>query len=236
MHAVRVGALLACLLACLLAARGAAALTIAVHDAAGPAADVVVVLEPLDAPAVPASASTSIDQADKQFTPRISVVRAGTLITFPNSDRIRHEVYSFSPAKTFTLKLYAGKSAPPVLFDHAGLVVLGCNIHDRMVAFVAVVDSPYFGRTDAQGHVAIAAPPGRYRLRVWHPDLARPVPMETLALGAEPRTVNVEITRAADLGSVAPWRAWNAAQLRFAQPPVALEHGAQFLGRGIAST
>jgi plastocyanin len=199
MRAFRVGALLACLLA----ARGAAALTVAVHDAAGPAADVVVALEPLDAPVAPASASASIDQADKQFAPRISVVRTGTLITFPNSDRIRHEVYSFSPAKTFTLKLYAGKSAPPVLFDHAGLVVLGCNIHDRMVAFVAVVDSPYFGRTDAQGHVAIAVPPGHYRLRIWHPDLTRPIPAETLTLGAEPRTVSVEIGRA-DTGSVAP--------------------------------
>lgn len=200
MHAARVGGLLACLLA----ARAAAAVTVVVHDAAGPAAEVVVVLEPLDAPAPPASASASIDQANKQFAPRISVVRTGTLITFPNSDRIRHEVYSFSPAKTFTLKLYAGTSAPPVLFDHPGLVVLGCNIHDRMAAFVAVVDSPYFGRTDAHGQVTISTPPGRYRLRIWHPDLSRPVPAESLTLGAEPRTVSVDVSRA-DAGSVAPW-------------------------------
>ncbi len=84
--------------------------------------------------------------------PRVTVVRTGTAVTFPNSDHIRHQVYSFSHAKIFTLKLYAGSPQHAVVFDQPGLVVLGCNIHDRMVAFVGVVDSPYFAKTDGFGH------------------------------------------------------------------------------------
>ena len=110
---------------------------------------------------------------NKHFVPRVSVVRTGTAITFPNSDHIRHQVYSFSPAKAFTLKLYAGSPKTPVMFDHPGLVVLGCNIHDNMVAFMGVVDSPYFAKTDGLGNchrrafppAAIACEPGiRMRL------------------------------------------------------------------------
>ena len=193
------------LLACVLAAGTAQALTVMVHDRAGPAADVVVSLEPVDGPLAPVAAAATIDQLDKRFVPRISVVRSGTSVSFPNSDRIRHEVYSFSPTKTFTLKLYAGRSAPPVVFERSGLVVLGCNIHDSMVGFVAVVDTPYFGRTDAQGQVMLAAPPGRYQLRVWHPDLDRAAPLQALTLSADSKPVAVEISRAQSPGTVAPW-------------------------------
>ena len=194
-------------LACLLGGGQAfaGALVVSVHDRAGPVADVIVALEPLDPPAAGVAAHADVDQVDKRFIPRISVVRTGTSVAFPNSDRIRHEVYSFSPTKTFTLKLYAGRTAPPVVFDRPGLVVLGCNIHDTMVGFVAVVDTPYFGRTDAKGELALSAPAGRYRLRVWHPDLDRAVPLQPVALTADAKPIAVEISRAPNPGTVGPW-------------------------------
>ena len=181
-------------------------LTVSVHDRSGPVADVVVALEPVDAPAPAAAAARAdVDQVNKRFVPRISVIRAGTSVEFPNSDRIRHEVYSFSPARTFTLKLYAGRTAPPVVFDRSGLVVLGCNIHDTMVGFIAVVDTPYFGRTDAKGEIALDAPAGRYRLRVWHPDLERAMPLQPITVTADAKPIAVEISRAPSPGTVAPW-------------------------------
>ncbi len=196
---------IAALVLCALASGAAHALTVTVRDRAGAAAEVVVALEPVGGAAAAPAVTEIIDQVDKRFTPRISVVRVGTSVSFPNSDRIRHEVYSFSPAKPFTLKLYAGRSAPPVVFDRAGLVVLGCNIHDSMVAFVAVVDTPYFGRTDAEGRVTINAPPGRYRLRVWHPDLDKAVPLQPLTLAPDTKPVAVEISRAPLPSTVGPW-------------------------------
>ncbi len=200
------GAALAVMLACGCALAPAAAVTVSVHDHDAPLAGVVVALDPLDGAAPPASAAhAAIDQVAKRFVPRVSVVRTGTSVDFPNSDQIRHQVYSFSPAKKFTLKLYAGRTAPPVLFDHPGLVVLGCNIHDTMVAFVAVVDTPYFGLTDAEGHVGVNVPPGRYRLRAWHPDLQQPVAPQTVTVAADGRALEVEAIRAPSPADVTPW-------------------------------
>jgi plastocyanin len=152
------------------AARGAD-LSVELRGPGGaPVADAVVYAEPTgsDAATMPAPVAglrATIDQVNKEFVPRVSVVRAGTQVFFPNSDNIRHSIYSFSPAKTFTTKLYSGREAAPVSFDRAGVVVLGCNIHDKMVAWVVIVDTPWFAKSGADGSATLRAlPPGEYRL------------------------------------------------------------------------
>jgi hypothetical protein len=81
-------------------------------------------------------------------------------------------VYSFSPAKRFELPLYAGVPAEPIVFDKPGVVVLGCNIHDWMVGYVYVSESPYFPKTGSDGRALLAdLPPRAYTLRVRHPQL-----------------------------------------------------------------
>src|ERR1700722_5926961 len=139
-------------------------------------ADAVVVATPSD-PKVAQRAKPppdAVDQVDKQFVPYVKAVFMGSKVRFPNSDHIRHQVYSFSPAKKFELPLYAGTDAPPVVFDKPGVVVLGCNIHDWMVAYVYVSETPYFTKTEAAGTAAIEdLPPGEYSVRVWHPSMER---------------------------------------------------------------
>lgn len=169
------------------------------------AADAVIVLDPLDAAPPMHREAAIIDQIDKRFAPRVSVVRTGTAITFPNSDRIRHQVYSFSPAKTFSLKLYAGSPNTPVIFDHPGIVVLGCNIHDSMVAFVAVVDSPYFAKTTDAGTVSLSLPAGRYRLLAWHPNAVAAVPPREITVAAAPLSIPVSIDVDATSANIAAW-------------------------------
>jgi hypothetical protein len=91
---------------------------------------------------------------------------------FPNNDNIRHHVYSLSPAKKFELPLYAGVPAEPVTFDKEGFVTLGCNIHDWMIAYVAVLATPYFQVTDKEGRALLKdLPPGQYTVEVWQPSL-----------------------------------------------------------------
>lgn len=110
-----------------------------------------------------------IVQAAKTFMPTMSAVQTGTAIHFPNRDTVRHHVYSFSKAKSFELKLYIGTPAQPVVFDTPGIVVLGCNIHDHMVAYVMVADTPWLAVTDAQGQARMAdLPEGDYELQYWH--------------------------------------------------------------------
>ena len=139
-----------------------------------PVADAVLVAVPVDgnmrSPQRPRDGS--IDQVDKEFFPRVTVVPVGASVTFPNHDDVRHQVYSFSPAKRFELPLYAGVPAQPVVFDKPGVVVLGCNIHDWMVGYVYVSESPFFAKTGKDGKAVLAELPARaYVLRVWHPQL-----------------------------------------------------------------
>lgn len=151
-----------------------------------PLADGVIFAEPVGgAPPPTQSPHATIDQLNKQFVPRISVLRAGTEVVFPNSDNIRHSVYSFSPAKVFTTKLYAGKQAPPIVFDKSGVIVLGCNIHDRMLAWVVVVDTPHFVKSGADGAAVLKGlPAGDYRLNAWYPGLDQPT-TETVRVSGE---------------------------------------------------
>ena len=167
----------------------AATVQVQVQDGAGKALpDAAVFLESPAAHAlVKPAQGAEIAQINKQFDPRVLVVPQGTSVFFPNRDTVRHHVYSFSPTKTFELKLYAGTAANPVVFDKVGIAVLGCNIHDNMAAWVVVVDTPYFGRSAAGGAVVLNnVPAGSYRLRVWHPGLAvgAPAADQALVVGA----------------------------------------------------
>jgi hypothetical protein len=111
-----------------------------------------------------------MEQRDLQFRPFVLIVPVGSDVSFPNHDTVRHHVYSFSPAKTFELRLYGHDETRRVRFDKAGVVALGCNIHDDMTAFIRVVDTPWVGRTDARGEVLITdVPAGSATLVVWHP-------------------------------------------------------------------
>jgi hypothetical protein len=104
------------------------------------------------------------------------VVQVGTAVRFPNKDNIRHQVYSFSAAKTFTLKLYSGTPSDPILIDRSGLIVLGCNIHDHMVGWILSVDTPWFTKTDGNGSAVVAGvPAGQYELLAWYPGVSKPM-------------------------------------------------------------
>ncbi len=143
-----------------------------VRDASGkPIPDAVVYAIPASgARPPPAGAAAVMDQIDKEFVPHVLVVQAGTRVKFPNQDNIRHNVYSFSPAKTFSLELYRGNEAAPVQFDKPGLVVVGCNIHDFMLGYIVVVDTPHFAKTAADGVGRLRGlAPGAHELRAWHP-------------------------------------------------------------------
>lgn len=117
---------------------------------------------------------TIIDQINKEFVPTVTVITAGTGINFPNWDDIRHHVYSFSTAKQFELPLYSGTPANPVIFDQSGIVVLGCNIHDWMRAYVYIAESERYIRTDTEGFGKFEdLANGTYKVKLWHPTLRK---------------------------------------------------------------
>jgi plastocyanin len=135
-----------------------------------PLAGVVVMAQPTSGASHPAApVSTVIDQVNRAFEPDLVVVLVNSTVSFPNSDTVSHQIYSFSPPKRFQLPLYRGKPYPPVRFDSPGVVTLGCNIHDEMLAYVVVTESPFFGRSAANGTWSAEVPSGNYRVNIWHP-------------------------------------------------------------------
>jgi plastocyanin len=133
----------------------------------------------------PSSRRAVLDQKNRMFVPHVLPIQTGTAVTFPNSDNVRHQVYSFSPAKRFQLPLYAGTPASPVVFDKPGVVTIGCNIHDQMSAYLVVVDTPYFALA-ADGRAELSGlPEGEYDVRVWHAGMRNEPPPQRVRLGAD---------------------------------------------------
>jgi plastocyanin len=158
---------------------GASSLSVTVKDGKGALVSDAVVYITSSTSSSRAGKQVVIDQRNKQFVPYVTAVQVGTSILFPNKDNIRHHVYSLSPAKRFELPLYEGIPAKPVLFDKEGFVTLGCNIHDWMIAYVAVLATPYFQVTGTDGHATLKdLPAGPYTVAVWHP-LLKGVPEDS---------------------------------------------------------
>ena len=124
--------------------------------------------------------SAIIDQINMQFSPMVIAVSKGENVSFPNSDNIRHHVYSFSKAKRFETKLYANKPEAPVLFDEAGIVVLGCNIHDSMIGYIFVSPWQDFAISDDQGLATLNSKKPPTTLEYWHPWSLTPNQVNTL--------------------------------------------------------
>jgi plastocyanin len=186
------------LLLALIGTAGGTELRVTVSLANGqPMPGAVVIAEPAEPAPRPRKTTATIDQRELMFLPEILVVRTGTDVAFPNSDQVRHQVYSFSAAKKFQLALYAGQQHEPVNFDKPGLVTLGCNIHDSMIGYVYVTDSPWFGRTSNRGTLLLELPAGKYTVSVQHPRIADNAASlrHALSVATEPVTVNFRLTK-----------------------------------------
>jgi plastocyanin len=176
----------------------AGSLTVTAFQRDGKALAGAVVMVEAESPAVPAPPPlrATIDQIDLTFVPDVLVVPLNSTVQFPNSDAVSHQVYSFSSARRFQLPLYRGKPYPPVLFDKPGIITLGCNIHDKMLAYIVVTEANYFGRTDANGQWTLPdLPAGKFRLRLWHPLLNETAGIERLVEGGNDNTVEIQLLR-----------------------------------------
>lgn len=159
-----------------------------VHSDGAPVANAVIHAHPTGEQrlARPDETGAVMDQKNREFVPHVLPVLEGTEVSFPNSDETRHHVYSFSDAKTFELRLYAGTPADPIVFEHTGVVSLGCNIHDWMLGYIFVVSTPAYDKSGEDGAARLSnLPPGEYEVRIWHPRMRE---------GAEPAPRLVDLT------------------------------------------
>lgn len=175
------------------AARAGDASVQVLDEQGAPVSDAAVYWLPQSGKAPRGSLNGSIAQQAKTFIPYVSVVQVGTAVSFPNRDVVRHHVYSFSSPKVFDLKLYTGTPAQPVVFDKPGLVALGCNIHDWMLAYVLVVETPWFDVSNENGVAQVKSlPPGDYRMMIWHPRM-KDESMQQIKIGTTPTTQRIRV-------------------------------------------
>ena len=166
----------------------AATLTLALTDQNdAPVDDAVLYITSIDGKhGTPAPKIAIVDQLNEMFVPHVRAISVGSRVNFPNSDQVRHHVYSFSEAKTFELPLYTGVPAQPVLFDKAGLVTLGCNIHDHMLGYILVLDTPWFAEVHDGKAVITNLPAGKLAVEIWHPRMMQEAALQwNLAITAE---------------------------------------------------
>jgi plastocyanin len=184
-------------------AASAADLTVSIDDGHGHRiADAVVTLANDDAPIRASKAGAqptyrTVDQKRLAFVPYLEIFRPGDSVVFRNSDRTRHHVYSFSPARQFELVLAPGESSQPQRLDKPGVVAVGCNIHDPMIAYLYVSDARWIARSAADGRLLFRdLPAGTYRVHVWQPRM-RPGKSETRSVvlaASESRTLDVALS------------------------------------------
>ncbi len=171
-------------------------------DQGSPAANALALLYPkgeVDTSAWEAPAPF-MRQEGTLFRPFVLPVKTGTAVTFPNMDEFRHHVYSFSKPKRFELRLYGQDETKRVVFDKPGVVALGCNIHDNMLAYIYVTDASFYAVAGEDGTALIeGVPAGDYILRLWHPDEASTAEETVISLSEEG---NVEVLREIKLRSV----------------------------------
>jgi len=173
----------------------AGTIDIAVVDVDGqPVADVAVYVASANSAPPPTSQKAVMDQRDTQFVPHILVVQKGTSVEFPNSDVVAHHVYSFSKPNNFVLPLYKGDPHNPVALEHDGIVTLGCNIHDDMLAYIVVVDTDKFGITDENGRLSVEVDDmaAESVVNIWSPRIRDRELSQVVASGASSATFSLQ--------------------------------------------
>ncbi|MBT1450208.1 methylamine utilization protein [Glaciecola sp. XM2] len=140
--------------------------------------------------------SAIMKQIDQQFVPHILVVQQGATVSFPNTDTVKHHVYSFSPAKTFEISLQEQLDEHPIQFGESGIVELGCNIHDWMLGYIYVSEGDLSGKTNKAGAFQVSLPDGNYTVDIWHPRFDKPeiTKQHTFTVSASAQTFTLQLS------------------------------------------
>lgn len=190
--ALRAFAFAAVFFSVLIGSAAAEKTTFVVTDSAGkPVKDAVVMVAGTSAGPIKFSWPLEMKQENLAFDPFVLIVPVGAEVKFPNLDRVRHHVYSFSKGNKFELKLYGKEESRSVKLEKAGIAAIGCNIHDTMVAYIRVVDTPYAAKTGADGKVTLDLPASATTATVWHPNA---LPAEAKVTLPAKRTAPVAVT------------------------------------------
>ena len=139
-----------------------------------------------------------MEQSNLQFSPYVLVAPVGSRVAFPNRDRVRHHVYSFSKGNRFELELYGRDESRYIEFEKTGVVAVGCNIHDNMIGYIRIVDTPFAAKTDEHGVASfVSLPVAATQFTVWHPDMKGGADLTVARTGQSTQTVTLDVSASA---------------------------------------
>jgi plastocyanin len=162
------------------------------RPARGEAVDEAIVwFEPLWTDPEVRAGEAVVETVDKSFVPRVLAVTVGSAVRFSNRVPILHNVFSVSRGNAFDLGLLEQGPGEEVTFERSGVVRVFCNVHHDMVAYLLVLETPWFAHPDERGRFVLRGlPPGPGTLHVWHER-------------ADPAQVPVTVETASGAGSAA---------------------------------
>ena len=163
----------------------------------------VVTLEPAQGKWKPRAPKDRVmEQRNRDFAPKVLVVRLGSTVSFPNFDTVYHNVFSRSDARAFDLGIYKNGQSRELTFDKEGIVRLGCNLHANMSGYIVVVNAPHYAITDDKGAFKFKSlPPGKYKLKAWSEKSLQPTVRE-ITIAPDDNTVNLSVEADASAPSV----------------------------------
>lgn len=117
---------------------------------------------------------TTIDQHGCKFVPHVTAMLPGEM-DLKNSDDILHNIHTYSTANPSINKAQPKfKKVMAEKFEKPEFIKLTCDVHSWMLGWLAVMPSPFFAVTDANGAAKIDnVPAGKYTVEVWHETLGK---------------------------------------------------------------
>ncbi|MFN0098434.1 MAG: hypothetical protein ACKVS7_07160 [Gemmatimonadaceae bacterium] len=163
----------------------------------GRAAGIVVALLPEEHVGAP-PINTSIDQRGLRFVPPVVAVTPGSVVTFPNSDPVLHNIFIVRPdRRRVDLGTYPTEEFRELMLSQPGIHLVMCHLHPEMAASIVVLDAPYLTVSDSSGSFHFdAVPPGTYRVVVRHRRYDAPPQVMQLA-PSEARKLRLVLTPSA---------------------------------------
>jgi plastocyanin len=137
-----------------------------IHGHVAAKGDAVVYVAEVKGREFPHGKTVEMEQRGQEFSPHVLPIVRGTTVRFPNNDRVRHNVFSPQGPKPFNFGIYPPGATKELVFDKLGVVMLLCNIHESMSAYILVLQNPYFATISDQ-HYRLEVPEGSYTLVLW---------------------------------------------------------------------
>jgi len=120
----------------------------------------------------PPPAKLTLNQERCRYVPHVQAAAQGSTLEVQNGDDVLHNVHGYiGQATAFNIAMAGKNQRIPRKLEKLALVVVRCDVHAWMGAYVLVTDSPFAVSGDDGTFLVPGLPPGSYTVTAWHEKL-----------------------------------------------------------------